>query len=74
MSIDATFVLSYLCSPGRFFAANELKAMLAHLVLTYDVKMENDGVIPEPFWFGMKMIPNPNAEIMYRRRKSTRAV
>ncbi|THH27901.1 hypothetical protein EUX98_g6286 [Antrodiella citrinella] len=57
-------------SPGRFFAANELKAMLAHLVLTYDIKMENEGVIPPPFNFGMKMIPNPKGEIMYRRRKS----
>ena len=24
-------------SPGRFFAANELKALLAHVVLNYDV-------------------------------------
>ncbi|KAG6825307.1 hypothetical protein H0H92_004102, partial [Tricholoma furcatifolium] len=26
--------------PGRFFAANELKLMLAHVVMTYDVRME----------------------------------
>ncbi|KAJ7660426.1 hypothetical protein B0H17DRAFT_832480, partial [Mycena rosella] len=32
--------------PGRFFAATELKAMLAHLVLNYDVKAEVEGVRP----------------------------
>ena len=26
-------------SPGRFFAANELKAMLAYVVLNYDLKL-----------------------------------
>ncbi|TFY69205.1 hypothetical protein EVJ58_g555 [Rhodofomes roseus] len=32
--------------PGRFFAAVELKAMLAHLLITYDVRPEKEGVQP----------------------------
>ncbi|KAI0322977.1 cytochrome P450 [Amylostereum chailletii] len=37
----------YAC-PGRFFVANELKCMLAHVVLNYDVKFEDgqDGYPP----------------------------
>ncbi|KAF9230013.1 cytochrome P450, partial [Melanogaster broomeanus] len=27
--------------PGRYFAANELKSMLAHVVTSYDIKLEN---------------------------------
>ncbi|CAL1702454.1 unnamed protein product [Somion occarium] len=31
--------------PGRFFAANEIKTMLCHVILNYDVKFENEGVL-----------------------------
>lgn len=44
--------------------------MMAHLVLTYDIKMENEGVIPEPVWYSIKVQPNPTAEVMFRRRQS----
>ena len=33
-------------SPGRFFAANQLKAILAHIVLNYDLKIGGDGKRP----------------------------
>lgn len=56
-------------SPGRFFAANELKGMLAHVVLTYDVKMEQEGVLPRPMNFGFLWGPNRSAKVMFRRRK-----
>ena len=32
--------------PGRYFAACKFKIMLAHMVLNYDVNMENEGVRP----------------------------
>jgi len=54
--------------PGRFFAAHELKAMMAYLVMHYDVKMEQEGVIPEPTWFATKLIPCPVAEVLFRKR------
>jgi cytochrome P450 len=56
-------------SPGRFFAANELKAMLAHLVLNYDVKLENEGVRPTDVWYGPACVPNQTAEVMFRKRR-----
>ena len=57
------------CSPGRFFAANELKLMLAHLVLTYDLKMEEDGVVPPFKQFGQVTAPSTNAKVLFRKRR-----
>ncbi|TDL22831.1 cytochrome P450 [Rickenella mellea] len=55
--------------PGRFFAANELKAMMAHIVLNYDVKMEVDGVRPQDMHFTFNCVPNPTAKILFRKRQ-----
>ncbi|KZT30762.1 cytochrome P450 [Neolentinus lepideus HHB14362 ss-1] len=55
--------------PGRFFAANTMKTMLAHLVLTYDVKMENEGVRPPDRWFGPASGPNATAKVLFRKRQ-----
>lgn len=55
--------------PGRFFAVNELKTLLAHLLMTYDVKFENEGVLPEMQWYGVSSIPNREAEVLFRKRK-----
>ncbi|KAK7468967.1 hypothetical protein VKT23_003466 [Stygiomarasmius scandens] len=56
--------------PGRFFAANELKAMLAHIVTTYDVKLEAkaNGVRPPNEYIGTSVIPNTSAHVLFRRR------
>jgi len=56
--------------PGRFFAANSMKAMLAHVVMTYDVKMENEGVLPSSMWFGPNMLPDRDAKVMFRKRQA----
>lgn len=60
-----------LLSPGRFFAANVLKAMMAYLVMNYDVKLK-DGETerPKDFEFGHITIPNPDAKVMFRRRQN----
>ncbi|KAH9840867.1 cytochrome P450 [Rhodofomes roseus] len=55
--------------PGRFFAANELKAMLAHFVVTYDVKMEREGQMPNERWFGTSLVPDRNAQVLIRKRR-----
>ncbi len=55
-------------SPGRFFAANELKAMLAFIVLNYDLKLANDTPRPANVCFAANLVPDPNAEILFRRR------
>ncbi|OBZ73117.1 Ent-kaurene oxidase [Grifola frondosa] len=56
--------------PGRFFAANELKTFLAHIVATYDVEMEEAGVHPPATWFGTTHVPNMTANVMFRARRS----
>ncbi|KAJ6570549.1 cytochrome P450 [Mycena vulgaris] len=54
--------------PGRFFAATELKAMLAHILINYDVKAETEGVRPPDQCFGPMRLPNPQGKIMIRKR------
>ncbi|KAG5644943.1 hypothetical protein DXG03_007408 [Asterophora parasitica] len=55
--------------PGRFFAVNELKAILAHVLLNYDVAFET-GERPADRWFGFASVPDPTASIMFRKRCS----
>ncbi|KAJ7254606.1 cytochrome P450 [Mycena rebaudengoi] len=55
--------------PGRFFAATELKAMLAHIVINYDVKSATDGVRPPDNGFGFIAMPNRNGKIWIRKRQ-----
>jgi cytochrome P450 len=53
--------------PGRFFAANELKLMLAYMILNYDfVKLEER---PPNTWVGEIQIPPMKATIRVKRRQ-----
>jgi hypothetical protein len=54
--------------PGRYFAACELKMMFAHVVTTYDVKFENEGVRPRDMWIVESCVPNLNAKLLFRKR------
>ncbi len=56
-------------SPGRFFAMNELKAMMAHLVVSYDVKFEQEGVRPLDHGGKLSNFPAPTAQVLFRKRK-----
>jgi len=53
--------------PGRFFAVNEQKLIMAHILVTYDVKLR-DGVRPADEWIAVMFSPNTTAELMFRRR------
>ncbi|KAJ7123072.1 cytochrome P450 [Mycena epipterygia] len=55
--------------PGRFLASVELKCMLTHLILEYDVKMADEGVRPPDDWFGPMCTPSAKAEVLFRRRR-----
>lgn len=57
-------------SPGRFFAATELKTMLAHILLNYDIKLPGDGSRPANFWYEGQVFPNMTADILFRKRDS----
>ena len=54
-------------SPGRFFAASELKAMLAYVLLTYDIMVPH-GKRPQDWEIGIRTLPNMNANVMFRLR------
>ena len=58
-------------SPGRFFAANELKAILAYIVANYDLKIAGDGGRPANLYFGANVVPSPKGQILFRKRKVT---
>jgi cytochrome P450 len=59
-----------LCSPGRFFAINEIKLLLAFLILRYDLKAK-DGKRPEDMKFTWLLLPNQTAELLLRKRQQT---
>ncbi|KAF5345743.1 hypothetical protein D9758_011873 [Tetrapyrgos nigripes] len=55
--------------PGRFFAVNELKILVAHTLMTYDLKLEdNTKMLPEPQWLGYRVSPSRTAKVLFRRR------
>lgn len=62
-----TFGIGRHACPGRFFAADVQKLLLAHVIVTYDLKFE-DGMRPQDEWLALMASPNKTAEIMFRRR------
>ncbi|KAJ3859187.1 cytochrome P450 [Lentinula novae-zelandiae] len=56
--------------PGIFFATNELKLALAHIVLNYDVKLGINccGVKPKNSWLSIALIPHRQAHVMFKKR------
>jgi cytochrome P450 len=55
--------------PGRFFAANELKLLLAYMVLNYDFEMLENR--PECKWYGEVLLPPTKAMIRIRRKTAS---
>jgi len=54
--------------PGRFFAANEVKALVAHILVTYDIKVEEGKQAPRTFIRLSARVPE-TANVMFRRRQ-----
>jgi cytochrome P450 len=55
--------------PGRFFAAAELKLILAHAILNYD--FETLPAKPEGPWYGVTRLPPMKATMKVKRRKNS---
>ncbi|KAF8906747.1 cytochrome P450 [Gymnopilus junonius] len=69
LSLDfLTFGTGRHACPGRFFAAMELKTMLAHILMTYDVKLPDGCSRPDNLWFQATSSPNRKAQILFRKR------
>lgn len=50
-----------------------MKAMLAHIVVAYDVKFPDGAdarAIPPPVWISASLIPNRKAEVLFRTRRT----
>jgi len=54
--------------PGRFFAVNEVKALFAHIVATYDVKFEDGKGAPQDVCIAALRFP-AKANVMFRARR-----
>jgi ent-kaurene oxidase len=55
--------------PGRFFASNEIKTILAYLIRKYDIKAAPDSETrPSGIKFATSMSANPNISIMIKER------
>ncbi|KAJ7108676.1 cytochrome P450 [Mycena epipterygia] len=63
-----SFGLGRHACPGRFFAVNEQKLMMAHVLMTYDLKLK-DGVRPKDEWMALVGGANTTAEVMFRKRR-----
>ncbi|KAI6103575.1 cytochrome P450 [Pisolithus sp. B1] len=57
-----SFGLGTHACPGRFFAATVLKTMLAHIVMSYDVKLEGGKSRPQSLRMGRSIVPNPTCQ------------
>lgn len=54
--------------PGRFWAENEMKMMVAYLLMHFDVRLVGAaGVLPDR-WFCFGASPNAATRIQLRRR------
>jgi hypothetical protein len=62
-----TMANMHVFSPGRFFAVTEMKLVLMHLVMNYDVKLL-PGTAPRPLIMGTAIIPDPKLPVLFRKR------
>jgi len=54
--------------PGRFFAVNEVKALFAHVIATYDIKFEDGKGAPPDLCISALRFPR-EANLMFRSRQ-----
>lgn len=65
---NLTFGYGRHACPGRFFAANEIKMIIARLVLDYDIKMPNGQTERYPqIEIGKVSMPDPTKTLAFKR-------
>ncbi|PBK94064.1 cytochrome P450 [Armillaria gallica] len=57
--------LKLVYGPGRFFAVNELKALMCYVLMNFDVKTDNK--VPPCMWFSSERFPNPSSKVSFRK-------
>lgn len=58
-------------SPGRFFAVNEIKSFMVHLLMNYDIMLDPTAPPFKNLMLSAFALPDPSACIMVRQRKAT---
>jgi cytochrome P450 len=67
-SVNMHFGAGKHACPGRFFAGNAIKMMLAYFLLSFDLKLKDGEGRPKSMMVVMSKTPDPRAEILFRRR------
>lgn len=58
-------------SPGRFLAVAELKAILSHILINYDVRLPDDATtVPDGMFFGSNRGLDTRVQLQFRRRQT----
>ncbi|KUI57329.1 Ent-kaurene oxidase [Cytospora mali] len=55
--------------PGRFFANNEIKLIMAHLILNYDIKLPDGEMRPRNVWTEGAIVPDGTRQVLFRSRE-----
>ncbi|KAG6330777.1 hypothetical protein ID866_8313 [Astraeus odoratus] len=69
-SASLSFGYGKVACPGRFFVAVILKLLLAHIVVSFDVKLDENGPQPKNLLLGYAIVADPKARVMFRRRSN----
>ncbi|CAG7926536.1 unnamed protein product [Penicillium olsonii] len=56
--------------PGRFFAVNQVKIVLCHVLMKYEFRLA-DGTIPQVQKHGIRLQSDVSAKVLVRRRQET---
>jgi cytochrome P450 len=56
--------------PGRFLASNELKLVLSHILLKYDIRLA-EGCEPKNIQYGFYTIGDPSVQLEVKRRDAS---
>ncbi|KAL9095449.1 MAG: hypothetical protein Q9165_002320 [Trypethelium subeluteriae] len=59
---------SHAC-PGRFFVANEIKILMAHIIQNYDIALKPGCERPQSMYMNIMILPNMEAEVLFRSRR-----
>ena len=55
-------------SPGRFFAVNEMKALLTYILLNYDIKLGQPDFPPMMWVEGVSSTEHKAVQVLFKKR------
>ena len=58
-------------SPGRFMAADEIRLLLAHILMNYDIRPKDHGQRPPNWTFKKILFPDMKGMVQLKRRSVT---